>query len=411
MMSDALTAAQIRPGSQRTLVGFVMDQATEALLRETLISETVTATFLRGGLRDAVRRMGEIESPDTLIIDITDCESDGSVLAALEELANIVEPEIEVIAISGNRDVALYRKLTRSMGIAEVLHKPLSRLDITELASPILTRGTEVSSGVRGGRVISVIGAKGGVGATMIATGLARYLGRTARRHTVLIDADFRHSACYVMMSVPPETPTGLRQLLERPERIDRLFVERATAIVEDRIHLLAADEKPMTPDPIPAGAADVLIEILRMRYNYVLIDLPVGTRAMTLDFARASNHKIIVMDPSLVSLKEVHRILHVDPGPVESQKPTIVLNRSNLRGGLSPKKIHDPGEINVDIEIPDLGSAMISAANMEGDAMSIKPFRAAIEKLAHDVGAVDTDRAEQTVRRGGLMSRLLGGR
>lgn len=393
--------------AEKTVFTFLLDHEAEAVLREGIATGGVAVSYHRGGLKEAIRQMGDSGSPDLLVVDISDCEADNSVLTALEELASLVEPDTEVIAVAQNRDVAFYRQMTRSMGVTEVLHKPITRLDVSQLLLPIVMREQEMTDTTRGGRVISVLGAKGGVGTSAIAAGLARFMGETARRHTILIDADFRRSACSTILRVPPDTPTGLRQLLERPERIDPLFVERAAAVVNDRVHLLAGDEKPTAPDPIPAGSADLLINILRMRYNFVVIDMPLNARPVTLDLLRASNHKILVMDPSLVSLKEAHEIMHLEPGPVEPQRPTVVLSRANARGGVPTDKLRGPGEMKIDVEIPDLGHAVLAAGNMEADLMALKPFRAAIERIAREVGAVDEGGLSEGERKAGLVRRL----
>ena len=408
-MSEPLRAPAAQTQTEKVALAFLLDHEAEAVLRESIPTGAVTATYRRGGLKEAIRQMAGAGSPSLLVVDISDCEADNSVLSSLEELAGLVEPDTEVVAVANNRDVAFYRQMTRAMGVTEVLHKPITRLDVSQLLLPIVMRDQDATLPARGGRVISVIGAKGGVGASTIAVGLTRFMGETARRHTILIDADLRRSACSIMLRVPPETPTGLRQLLERPERIDRLFVERAAAVIQDRIHLLAGDEKPTAPDPIPAGSADLLIEILRMRYNFVVIDLPIDGRPLTLDLLRASNHKVLVMDPSLVSLKEAHKILQLEPGPTEPQRPTVVLNRANARGGVPTDKLRGAGEMKIDVEIPDLGHSALAASNMEGDLMALKPFRTMIETIAREVGAIDADALAASSMKSGMFGRLFG--
>lgn len=399
--------AQSVTPTEKTVISFLRDQETEAVVRETMPLEWVKATYRRGGLKDAIIQMSDLESPDVLIIDISDCENDHSVLSTLEALANLIEPDTAVVAVGLNRDVTFYRQLTRVMGVAELIHKPVTRLDIAHLLLPVLGREHVLAQETRGGRIIAVVGAKGGVGATTIATGLARYMSDISHRHTLVIDGDFRASACSIFLRASQDMPFGLRQLLERPERIDRLFVERATATISDRLDLLAAEEKPTTPDVIPAGAMAPLMEILRLRYNFVVIDLPMDGRPFTTDCLAMTNHKVVVMDPSLVGLKAAHKILQLDPGPVEPQRPTVVLNRAGAKGGIPVDKLRNTGDMKIDIEIPDLGAAMMSAANLTGDALDLKPFRGAIETLAKEIGGMDAQAMAQFRKKGGLFSRL----
>lgn len=402
-MADANGTSSI----DKSLIAFLLDQETEAVVREAMPLEGVAASYRRGGLKDAIRLMSDLGSPDVLVVDIGDCEADNSVLPTLETLANLVEPDTDVVAFAQNRDVTFYRQMTRLMGVAELIHKPVTRLDIAQLLLPIVAREGAPGQSVRGGRIIAVIGAKGGVGATTIATGLGRFMGDNAHRHTLVIDGELRRSACAIMLRTPQGFPLGLRQLLEQPERIDKLFVERATGVIRERLHLLAADEKPTAADVIPPGAISPLMDILKLRYNFVVIDLPVDGRPFTSELLAAANHKIVVMDPSLMALKSAHKIMRLEPGPAEPQRPTVVLNRAGTKGGIPLDKLRGVGDLKIDIQIPELGPAMFAAANLNGDMMNLKPFRNAIETIAKEVGAIDAQAASIPKRKGTFFSRL----
>ena len=93
-----------------------------------------------------------------------------------------------------------------------------------------------------GGRVVTVTGARGGTGASTIAANLAWHFGVEARRHTVLLDADLHRGTAAMLLGA--KIGPGLRTVLEAPDRIDELFVERAAQPVSKRLHVLAGEEK-----------------------------------------------------------------------------------------------------------------------------------------------------------------------
>src|SRR5262249_37790776 len=150
-------------------------------------------------------------------------------------------------------DVGFYRELVRHMGVAEYLHKPLTRDHVGRLFVPQIAGVTLDSVASRGGgSVVAVCGARGGVGTTPVAVNLALQLTEATRGHVALLDLHLRQSTTALMLGVKPEG--GLRIALEQPERADALFLDRVTVEVNDRLRLIAADE---ALDGTPASTPD----------------------------------------------------------------------------------------------------------------------------------------------------------
>ncbi|OYV37200.1 MAG: hypothetical protein B7Z80_13480 [Rhodospirillales bacterium 20-64-7] len=169
-------------------------------------------------------------------------------------------------------DVNFYRHITRGMGVMEYISKPLTREAVGRHFSPLITRKTVVADAVRGGRVISVTGARGGVGATTIAGNLAWYLGVISKRHTVFVEADLHMGSGALLLGA--KTGPGLRMALETPDRVDQVFMERAALPVTERLFVLSSEERLSEPLNYVPGAAQKLIDVLRVRYNFVITDV-----------------------------------------------------------------------------------------------------------------------------------------
>jgi pilus assembly protein CpaE len=397
--------------NERTLMAFVMDQDSETVLREALPSAHIKATYRRGGLKNAIAEMSENSSPNILIVDISDCEPDNSVVPSLEALAEKVQPSTIVLAVGTNREIDFYRQITQGMGAAEYIYKPITRPHVANHFTPIInseTSSAATRNAERGGRVIAVIGAKGGVGTSMIATHLTRYIGNIARRHVMLIDGNFRHPACCNYLGVASVATSELRQVLDAPNHIDSLYVKRASVTVDERISLLMADDNAGPDKEVKATAGEKLINILKMHHNMIVIDMTANGRMPETDFLKMANHKIIVMDPNIVSLKEAHKILNLENGPFEPQRPTVVLNRAGVKGGLTLEHLTKTGEMKIDLTIPDFGPQALENLNMGRDMMEkIVPFKNAIRDLAKEIGVVDT--TMKPTKSGGLFSFLKG--
>src|SRR5579863_392088 len=121
---------------------------------------------------------------------------------------------------------------------------------------------------LQGGRVVTITGVRGGVGASTIAVNLAWHLGKRTNRHTVLVDGDLYRGSCALLLNA--KSGPGLRTALETPQRIDELFIERSAQTVSERMHVLAGEESLSETINYDASAAARLIDTLRRRYNFV---------------------------------------------------------------------------------------------------------------------------------------------
>ncbi len=369
-----------------TVLAFLGDPATEQVLRDGL-GDTVAngMDIRRGTVRTAIAAMSKMQTPEVLIVDIAGEEQP---LHALGELSDVVEPGVRVLVIGDTDDVDFSRHITRGMGVMEYIFKPITREAVARHFAPLITRKTIGQEATRGGRVVVVMGARGGVGSTTIAGNLAWLLGVMAKRHTVFVESDIHMGSGALLLG--GKTGPGLRMALETPDRIDPLFVERAAQPVAERLHVLASEEKLTEPLHYAPGAARRLIEALRVRYNFIIMDVPFLPMACNRELIEFAHHRVIVMDPSLASVRDTLRLMSLPNGPWQPQSPTIVLNRQGRPGGLTRKQIEDALKVKIDIVIPDMPKQLNESASFGEPAIATRgPFRQAIIELSREVGFV----------------------
>ena len=191
-----------------------------------------------------------------------------------------------------------------------------------------------------GGRVVTVTGARGGTGASTIAANLAWHFGVEARRHTVLLDADLHRGTAAMLLGA--KIGPGLRTVLEAPDRIDELFVERAAQPVSKRLHVLAGEEKLTETVTYTPDAAARLLDALRRRYNFVVIDVPWSALPLHRDLLMMAHQRVLVMDPTLASVRDVLRLMALPNGPWQPGRGVLVLNRDGLPGGLNRRQLEE---------------------------------------------------------------------
>jgi pilus assembly protein CpaE len=366
---------------RRHLIAFVADTGSEQVLRASLSDMLPEPPDIRrGGIRAAHAAMLKTTSPRILIVDISGEEH---ALKALADLATVVEPDVCVLVIGDHEGMEFYREVTRGLGAADYLPKPLARDLVSRHFGGFVLGRAPSSSSSMGGRVLAVTGVRGGCGASSIATNLAWHFGVTLRHHTVLVDPDLYRGNAAFLLNLPPGD--GLVAALESPLRIDTLLAERAAQPAAERLHVLAG-ESPVGVLPAYADdAAETLINALRKRYNFVVLDVPFAPVPLYRDLIGLAHQQVLVMEPSLVSLRDVLRFNTVSSS--DGPAPLIVLNRLGIPGGLTRRQVEEGLKRKVDIVLPDLPRQLRGAANLgEPAVVAIAAYRKVISELGRAV-------------------------
>ena len=372
-------------GGRSVFVGFTADVAAEAALRKGLADVIPGKLDIRrASLREAIVQLGGMQTPESLLVDVSG-ESDP--LGLLGQLAQVVEPDSRVLVIGDQDDRDFYRQVTRELGATEFLYKPLVPDSVARVLGTAITRRKARRVHV-GGMFVAVIGARGGAGATTVATNLAWHLAFVARRHTALLDADLQTGSAALMLGV--ESSPGLRVALEQPSRVDELFVERAARPVDDRLHVLAATEDLTSRITVPPGAVAAVLSSLSRRYNTVIGDVPFRPMPLNLDLLDQAHQRVLVMQPTLASIREVLRLVALPAGSEQARRPVLVLNRAGRPGGLTLQQVQQALSMAPDIVLPDLPKPIEAAATLgKPAAATVAALGRGIAQLAHEVAGV----------------------
>ncbi|HTW71084.1 MAG TPA: pilus assembly protein [Acetobacteraceae bacterium] len=338
-------------------IAFVADAHSDAALRDGLNDLLpVPIELRRGGIRAAIAAQQKTPNPHVLVVDVS---GEDDPLRMLRSLSLVVEPDTCVLAVGESNDLTLYREITRGLGVGEYLAKPLTRDAVARFFGPLVRGQSLAAEQVFGGQFITVTGARGGVGASVIAANLAWQLATTARRHTVLLDGDlYRGTAALLLQAEPGE---GLRKALESPERIDVLLAERAAQPVTDRLHVLSSQDPFDYCVQYAAGAAEQMLAALRRRYNFVVADAPCQPAPFCRDLLSAADRRVLVLTPTLPALRDTLRLLSL-PGRGDT---VVVLNRLGMPGALKQQQVADALRRPPDVAIPDLPRQVGAAVTM----------------------------------------------
>lgn len=367
------------------LVAFASDALTEKVLLDGLNSVIPGgADVRRGGIRAAISEMQNSVTPNVLVVDVS---AEDQPLRALAALANVVEPDASVVVIGELDNIDFYREVTRSLGAEDYLCKPLTTDKVARNIGNLLVQSTSVQN-AEGSAMIVVTGARGGVGATTVAANLAGHVGISMHRHTVLFDPDLYLGDASFLLNIQPGS--GLQLALESPERIDSLLAERAAQSVSKRLDVLSGEEPLDKPLLYAPGGGKKLLGTLRRRYNFIVTDLPFRQSGLHDEILASTHQRVIVMLPSLASVRSTLRLLASAEHTAQLKRPAILLNRVGSVGAMSRADVEDALGTGIDVVIPDRPHALANAASLgELAIISDRSFRRGIVELARNVAFV----------------------
>ncbi len=354
-----------RAGLREPFTAFVCDDATADVLRPVVgelgwASEKVN----KGGLRNAVQALSVSASPSILFVDLSES---GDPLNDINALAEVCEPGTVVIAAGQINDVRLYRDLIAS-GLHDYLLKPLSPdalRDAFASAQTVFSAPKHVDPAAERPHVMAaVIGARGGAGASTIATSVAWLMGQAHGRSSALLDLDVHFGTGALQLDLEPGR--GLTDAIENPSRIDGLFIERAMVRANDKLSVLSA-EAPINQPLLTDGAAFYqLQEELRTAFEATIVDLPRGMLVAHPHLMHDVSVTVVVCELTLASARDVIRILSWLKTNAPQTQVLLVANRVAAQGGeVSRKEFEASVEHKVDLIVPFDPKVAVQAAKL----------------------------------------------
>lgn len=288
------------------------------------------AQIVVGKIPETIEALGaRTTSPDYLIIDIADSGSE--IFSELELLALHCDPNVIVVIIGLVNDINFYREL-RNRGVAEYFSRPAQ---ISSLRNVLLRTATDHSSRVstsQRGTVISLVGAASGDGASTLAVNLAYCLSEEFNQSTVLVDMDYQFG--WIAKSLDLTAPFGIRELFDYPERgVDDLLVEKMQVKYGRSLNIISSPHELRQLPTIRPEVIRDLINLLREKYRFVILDVPHVWTPWTAAALTYSDRVVMVAQLWLRSLTHASRLLAAWQSiGVSNDAVSLVVNRSGAK-------------------------------------------------------------------------------
>ena len=337
----------------------------------------IDAKVAHGSIDTAIEELPNHGWPRFLIVDITGLSDP---LPRINRLAEVCNLETEVVVIGDRNDIVLYRGLKRA-GVAEYFYKPLVGSLISRALDGIV-HGNSNPQGARSGKLVFILGVRGGVGATTIATSLAWYFAEIRQRGVMLLDLDLYSGDAALQLDVQPSH--ALREALGDPNRIDELFLERGVASVTERLGLLAGIEPLSDRVMLNEEAAIQLLQKILAHYRYVLVDLPAEIALSLPNLLHMPSTLLLVSDGSLTSTREVTRWREFIGSNTPDRTLLHVLNKKSAPGALPEEemlRVNPVPDISIDWD-RDIMNASVMGAKAIQECSAIRNGMTELSRL-----------------------------
>ena len=355
-----------------------------------------------GGIAAAVEAYSASSTPNVIMIE---SESRGDdLLGGLDSLAEVCDAGTRVVVLGRHNDVILYRELMRR-GISDYLISPVGTIDVVRSVCGLFSAPDAKPVG----RVIAVIGAKGGVGASTVAHNVAWAIARDLRLDTVVADLDLGFGTAGLDYNQDP--PQGIADAVFSPDRIDTAFVDRLLSKCTDHLSLLAA---PATLDRVydfATEAFDSIYDSLRATVPCIVLDIPHQWTAWTRRTLISADEILVVAGPDLANLRNAKNLLDLlKAARPNDHRPAYCLNQVGVpkRPEIKPadfaKALDDAPLAVIPFEPQIFGTA---ANNGQMIAELSSSHRTA--EMFRQLGQALTGRTETKKAKPSLLSPLIG--
>lgn len=353
-----------------------------------------------GGMAAAIEAYRSAPTPNVIVL-----ESDGrnDLLSGLDHLATVCDAGTRVVVIGRTNDVTLYRELVRR-GVSDYVLAPVGAIDVVRSICNLFSAPEAKAVG----RIIAVVGAKGGVGASTISHNVAWAIARDLAMDAVVADLDLAFGTAGLDYNQDP--PQGIADAVFSPDRVDTAFIDRLLSKCTDHLSLLAA---PATLDRVydfGADAFDAVFDTLRSTMPCIVLDVPHQWSGWTKRALIGADDILIVAAPDLANLRNTKNLFDLLKAARPNDRPPLyclnqvgVPKRPEIAAAEFAKAIESQPVVSIPFEPHIFGSAANNGqmiAEISANHKSIEMFLQIAQRL--------TGRSETKKQKSSLLSPLI---
>ncbi len=364
-------------------LAFIKDEKELATLKAFAEKRLWPETAIQSGdITTAVEHLKTNPSPEVLLVEVS---TPAEASKQMDALAEVCDPDTKVIAIGSVNEYSFYCWLM-DIGIFSYLLKPLTAEVLETTLAKAGDKGLPAGQAKAPGKVIAVTGTRGGVGATTFSLNLAGAITEISKKNVALVDIDPREGSVALTLDLEPSR--GFREALEKPDRIDSLFIDRVMNRHGKYLSVLSSEESLQEQFHIHDNAADALIKELKDKFDFIILDVPRTHDAFGRKCMALADQVVIVTELNLLCLRDTLRLNDLMREALKTKPPLLVASRTGLNKHEMKISDYEKG-VNADI-IGKIPFAPDVYTHISSDIPSVKfKAHAAVKPLYQLVGQI----------------------
>jgi len=389
---EGMADVQIAPIPRVSIQAFCETQPTASAINRAAMDRRMSKAHVKvnmGGANAALEAYRDSPTPNLLVLEGTGDRD--ALIGQLEELSGLCDPTTKVVIVGPFNDIQLYRELI-DMGVSEYICAPVDVIAFVGLVSKLFTS----TKGKPLGRVIAVLGAKGGVGSSTLAHNLAWGVTTAYNSPAILVDFDVAYGTAGLNFNQDP--PATIMDALTMGERLDQSALDRIMFRCSETLNIVAAPAILDSTCDYSENAFDHLLELLRATAPNVVLDLPHAWTGWLKSAALSADEVILVAAPDLANLRNTKNLLDVlRLARPNDAPPKLVMNMVGApkRPEISVQEFAGALDIEATIAIP-YDAKLFGVASNNGQMLAeTEPSNKINESIAELVRSVMTKTSE----------------
>ncbi len=354
-----------------------------------------------GGAAAAVEAYRNAPTPNVIVLEAP-ADRNG-LIEQLDELSGSCDAGTKVVVLGRTNDIALYRQLM-ARGVNEYLVAPFDVVDFVQTISHLF----RVPGAKPLGRLIAVVGTKGGVGASTVAHNLAWCLASVSDMATIIADFDLAFGTAGLNFNQEP--PQGVAEAVFAPERVDGMLVDRLLSKCGENLSLLAAPAALDRVLDFSETSFDTLLDAMRASTPWIVLDIPHVWSGWARRTLIAADDMVLVANPDLANLRNAKNLIDTFKGArPHDHPPRLVLNGAGMmkRPEIAMAEFAKTVGIDPIAVIPHDAKLFGSAANNGQMIAEIEP-KGKTAQIFVELASVIAGRIDATKSRKGFFDPLM---
>ena len=307
-------------------------------------------------------------SPDVVLVRIED-----PLVRPMQTLSRLTDglPDLPIIVYAAEANIRLMHQSMVS-GASDYLQEPLRAEDLEasimrtleRKEHELMRRRGELEVPIPQGTVVTIFGAKGGIGKTTIASNLAVALATEAQQSVALVDMDTRFGDVAIMMDISVER--SIADLARNLDNVDRTSLKDYLVLHESGVHVLPAPTRPSDWRNLHGQNIRDVVDVLAQTHDFVILDTPGTFNEIVATAIEVSTMILLVTTLDLASIKDTVlaiEMLHERFGD-DDDRVKVVLNRAGVDSGVRERDVERTLDSSIWWRIPQ-DNEVVKAAQL----------------------------------------------